>query len=109
MIVGANIGFGVWLLAVAALVYVAPSIVAENRKAPNRRSIYAINFLLGWTLIGWVAALAMALRDAPDPAPKHPPAQPRHVDDIARLADLHERGALTDVEFAAAKRRLLDG
>lgn len=29
------------------------------------------------------------------------------TDDIARLADLHQRGALTDDEFATAKARLL--
>ena len=28
-------------------------------------------------------------------------------DELARLADLHNRGALTDSEFAAAKRKLL--
>ena len=29
------------------------------------------------------------------------------VDQLARLADLHERGTLTDTEFAAAKAKLL--
>lgn len=28
-------------------------------------------------------------------------------DELARLADLHKRGALTDSEFAAAKKKLL--
>jgi hypothetical protein len=31
----------------------------------------------------------------------------RLSDDLARLADLHKRGALTDSEFAAAKKKLL--
>jgi phage shock protein PspC (stress-responsive transcriptional regulator) len=30
-------------------------------------------------------------------------------DDMARLHDLHQRGALSDDEFARAKRTLLDG
>lgn len=49
----------------------------------------------------------------PQPAPAAPaaPAAPGHgaslADQIARLADLHASGALTDEEFAAAKSRLL--
>jgi hypothetical protein len=31
------------------------------------------------------------------------------LDQIERLAELHQRGALTDAEFAAAKAKLLDG
>lgn len=30
-------------------------------------------------------------------------------DELAKLADLHQRGSLTDEEFARAKARLLDG
>jgi phage shock protein PspC (stress-responsive transcriptional regulator) len=30
-------------------------------------------------------------------------------DDLSRLADLHQRGMLTDEEFARAKRRTLEG
>lgn len=30
-------------------------------------------------------------------------------DDLSRLADLHQRGVLSDDEFARAKRRTLDG
>ncbi len=35
-------------------------------------------------------------------------AEPRQVDALARLADLHREGALTDAEFAAEKARILD-
>lgn len=42
--------------------YLAPTFVAMIRKAPNTVSIAAINVLLGWSLIGWVVSLAMALR-----------------------------------------------
>lgn len=39
-----------------------PTIVAVARKVTNQGSVAVINFFLGWTLIGWVAALAMACR-----------------------------------------------
>lgn len=48
------------------LVYLVPSFVAYWRMPPNVYSVIAINVLLGWTLIGWVVALAMALRDVPE-------------------------------------------
>jgi putative oligomerization/nucleic acid binding protein len=31
------------------------------------------------------------------------------LDQLERLAELHQRGALTDAEFAAAKAKLLNG
>jgi hypothetical protein len=49
------------------------------------------------------------------PATTDPPAQdapataPSMPDQLNQLADLHERGALTDDEFATAKARLLAG
>ena len=43
--------------------YLIPTIIALVRRAPNTASIAAINVLLGWSLIGWAVALAMALRD----------------------------------------------
>ena len=43
--------------------YLVPTIVALSRDMPNKGSTIAINLFLGWTLIGWVVALAMALGD----------------------------------------------
>ena len=45
--------------------YFLPTIIGAFRKVANVGSVFAINFLLGWTLIGWVVALAMALRTNP--------------------------------------------
>jgi len=49
-------------IAIAFGLYFLPLIVAVLRKAPNVGSVAVINFFLGWTLIGWVVALAMACR-----------------------------------------------
>lgn len=48
-----------------AVVYVLPTIVAVWRRHPSAGGIAAINALLGWTLLGWVAALAWALTYIP--------------------------------------------
>lgn len=44
---------------------------------------------------------------APAPAPAAAPAPADSTAELERLAKLHESGALTDTEFAAAKSRLL--
>jgi hypothetical protein len=51
----------VGLLLVLAL-YFAPTIVAIARKVDHQGSVAVINVFLGWTLVGWVVALAMACR-----------------------------------------------
>jgi RNA polymerase subunit RPABC4/transcription elongation factor Spt4 len=43
-------------------IYFIPTIVAITRKVTNTGSVFVINFLLGWTLIGWAVALAMAVK-----------------------------------------------
>lgn len=42
--------------------YMLPTIEAWLRKSSNLGSIAALNFFLGWSLIGWVAALVWALK-----------------------------------------------
>jgi hypothetical protein len=55
---------GVALLGLAALgvVYMLPAIVAERRDVANAGTVFAVNVLLGWTVVGWVFALRMACR-----------------------------------------------
>jgi hypothetical protein len=51
-------GAGIILLGL----YFLPSIIAIARKVKNSGSVIIVNFFLGWTLIGWIVALAMASR-----------------------------------------------
>lgn len=53
--------FLVLLLVVLAGAYFLPSVVAFSRHHHQAGAVFAINLLLGWTLIGWAVALAMAL------------------------------------------------
>jgi hypothetical protein len=41
-------------------IYFAPTLLAMNRELSNTVSILVLNLFLGWTLIGWVIALALA-------------------------------------------------
>jgi Superinfection immunity protein len=51
------------VIAGALPLYFLPLIIGYLRAAPDRASVAVINVLLGWTYIGWVAALALAVRD----------------------------------------------
>jgi Superinfection immunity protein len=71
-----------WLIAcLFTAIYFAPALVAFFRHQQNRRFILALNFLFGWTVIGWIICLAWAAR-APSgepvvivqTAPQPPPA-----------------------------------
>jgi hypothetical protein len=63
-------------LTAGAVVYLLPVVVGWVRRVPDLGSIAVIDLLLGWTLIGWVAALAMACRSVTPPGPVMPPARP---------------------------------
>ena len=43
-----------------AMVYCLPMIVATSRRHPRRKVIALLNAFLGWTFLGWVAALLWA-------------------------------------------------
>lgn len=55
-------GASVFLLIPLIGLYFLPTIVATVRGVANTGSVAVINVFLGWTLIGWVVALAMAAR-----------------------------------------------
>jgi hypothetical protein len=65
---------GLLYLAVFAALYFLPTIVGHQRNVPNLGSIAVINAFLGWTLVGWVVALAMAVRSLPPGSAKRPAA-----------------------------------
>lgn len=55
---------GILLVGVVGLVYFIPSMVAASRNTSNKNSVFVINLFLGWTFIGWVVAMAMAVSQA---------------------------------------------
>jgi hypothetical protein len=57
---------GLLLLGAAIIIYFLPSIA--GRKKQNHTAIFALNFFLGWTIVGWIVPLVWAL--TVDPAVK---------------------------------------
>lgn len=50
-----------FLLGLIFFVYFLPSVIACGRKMSNSAPIIVVNTFLGWTLIGWVCALAWSV------------------------------------------------
>jgi hypothetical protein len=55
--------FGLILAIFCLFPYFLPTILAVIRKHPSTGGIFALNFFLGWTVIGWIASLVWALSD----------------------------------------------
>jgi len=55
--------FALLLIAVAAAFYFIPTIVAAAKKSKRAAAVAALNFLLGWTVLGWVVALVWAVAE----------------------------------------------
>lgn len=97
---------------VAFVIYFLPSFIAGSRNHPNTTPVVLLNTFLGWTLLGWVAALVWSASSI-DPvrveAITKPPSQPADkYTEIERIAELKEKGVLSEAEFEAEKTKLLN-
>jgi len=63
---GVDTLLGVLGLIGIVIAYWAPTVVALVRHIPAAGQVVVVNLFLGWTVIGWVVALVMALRAVPD-------------------------------------------
>lgn len=56
---GAHVAFA-WIAAVLTFGYMLPWAIAATRGKSNAGAVGLVNFFVGWTFIGWIAALVMA-------------------------------------------------
>ena len=103
----------------ALFIYFLPTIVVMNRKHHSRGAVFALNLLLGWTFIGWVVSFVWAFSNssqgvtqvvvnnqlAPGAENLAPPSS--KADELEKLAQLKDKGLLTDDEFNREKQQLL--
>lgn len=102
------------LFFIGIIIYFLPSFNASSRKHPNGSSIFLLNLFLGWTLIGWVAALvwsASSIVNSPTVRAEALPASTEgdKYQQLEKLGSLKERGLLTDEEYQTEKVKLLNG
>jgi len=113
-------------LIIILFTYILPSIIGRNKR--NSTSITLINIFLGWTLIGWVAALIWAINDEDEfgksrPVFKHPlsikppasmplpfsqPGTKSVPEQLQLYKALLDDGAITLQEYDRQKQKLLN-
>lgn len=59
---GGTVAGVVVIVIISTGLYFVPLIVAAIRGVSNTGSVAVINLFLGWTVIGWIVALAMACK-----------------------------------------------
>lgn len=98
------------IIAVSIGVYLMPTFVACRKKHPYTVGIVLIDIFLGWSLIGWVGALVWAccVPDQKQSVVVREMNQINKYDDIKKLQELKESGAITEEEFDFEKAKILN-
>ncbi len=65
---GGGLPKGWIMIVISAALYVLPSLLAWKGENPRRTTIMLVNLLLGWTVIGWIAAMIMTFAYTAPPA-----------------------------------------
>jgi len=56
-----DVFWGLMIILVALFIYFLPSIIAGTSHK-NFSAIFLLNFLLGWTFLGWVVSIVWAVK-----------------------------------------------
>ncbi|BBT40995.1 superinfection immunity protein [Pseudomonas putida] len=97
------------LLISAFVIYFLPTFIAARRGHPNGTSIFLLDLFLGWTGIGWLAALiwsASAIRAIDTTGPELHGKGDAYAK-LERLASLKDKGHITPEEYEREKAKLL--
>ncbi|AXT60240.1 superinfection immunity protein [Aquimarina sp. AD10] len=100
------------MIIVAIAFYFIPSIIALIRWKKNLVAIIALNFFLGWSLIGWVVSLVWSLSSDSKPQPivvksQTPITKEDGIDKLTKLKKLLDDGAITQDEYDHQKSKIL--
>jgi len=79
-----NTFYGLLIWAAIIIAYWTPAIVGARRRVTNEGSVIVVNLLLGWTVVGWIVAMAMAVRTSTRPAAARSPRGSYSVRNIFR-------------------------
>lgn len=101
------------LIVVLGLVYMAPSFIAVSRKSLSGRTVFCLNVFLSWTVLMWIVTLVIAISSKSEAdlvneqnlIDKH---SSNSSDKLLKLAELKEKGILSEEEFNEQKKALLN-
>jgi hypothetical protein len=95
------------IILLGVIIYFIPAINAYSKKKANASAVLTLNLFLGWTLIGWIVALVWSSTE--DGKPQIVVTSHRSsVEELEKLVVLKEKGVLTEEEFQAKKKKLLE-
>lgn len=99
---------GIFIIPVVVMTYLLPTFLALGRRHKALPAIFALNLFLGWSLLGWVAALVWSLTNPkPVEAVVVNQAPASAADELAKLAELRDKGIITEEEFQERKKAVL--
>ncbi len=81
--------------------YFLPGVIAGYKKHKYRTAITIINLFTGWTIVGWIGLLIWVLM--PENQIKID-----YTEQLMRLSELKNSGAITENEFEKEKAKLLN-
>lgn len=95
---------------VCLVIYFIPFIIALANNSNRMPGIFWLNFLAGWSIVGWIIALVWAVTSNRDNRKKivGSVSAPLSVaDELRKLDKLKKEGLITTEEFEAHKKNLL--
>ncbi len=107
---------GIVVVIIGLALYFLPAIIAYNRKHSNKGIILLLDFLIGWTLLGWVGCLIWAFLDTDQritttntntSTVSTNDNNMNRYENLEKLMKLKENGVLTEVEYEIEKAKLL--
>lgn len=99
---------GVIIVFLIIFIYFIPSINAYSKKKKNAGAVFALNFFLGWTFIGWVVALVWSATDDNKEVTVVHPKNTSGAEEIEKLAELKSKGVISEEEFNLKKKKILE-
>ncbi|MHC5125585.1 superinfection immunity protein [Pseudomonas inefficax] len=98
-------------LGVCAILYLLPAINAKSRKHPSAGAIFLLNLFLGWTILGWLAALIWSAAATSTRVSSAQPIVSTESEDkyqkLERLGGLKGKGLITEAEYESEKKKIL--
>lgn len=90
-----------------AFIYFIPSFNAYKRE--QFWATFVVNLLFGWTVVGWIIALIMSWHknDKQKPVIETVSEKLSVADELGKLAELLNKGNISQEEFNAQKKKLL--
>ncbi len=95
------------LIPLIPILYFLPAIIASEKKHPSTNSIFVLNLFLGWTFLGWVISLIWAL-NSQNIVILEKTNQKNNYADLETLAQLKEKGIISEEEYLKKKNEILN-